>query len=63
MPPEDHQPPLCYECEGELEEKKDSLNCEECGKIYTLAEYQALVDKDAEEYVSYMKEISPELFH
>lgn len=62
MPPEDHQPPLCFECDGELEEKDATLICDECGKIYTLADYQNLVDKEAEDYISYMKEHSPELF-
>lgn len=62
MPPEDYQSPFCYECDGELEEKGNILLCDECGKTYTLAEYQILVDKEAEDYISYMKEHSPELF-
>lgn len=62
MPPEDYQLHLCFECDGELEEQENVLICEECGKSYTLAEYQTLVDKEAEDYVSYMKKYSPELF-
>lgn len=62
MPPEDYQPPFCFECDGEVLKQEHFMVCDECGKIYTQDEYQKLTDEEAEKYINFMKKKSPELF-
>lgn len=55
MPPEDYQPPFCFECDGEILKSGNLMVCEECGKVYTHEEYQKLTDEEAEKYIDFMK--------
>lgn len=61
MPPEDYQPPFCFECDGEVIKSGNLLVCDECGKIYTQDEYQKLTDEEAEKYINFMKKKIPRI--